>query len=151
MKKIYQIIMLCAMSVAIASCSDSSNSNSHGDYKEACEEGDYQKAYSIINELKHEMQEYENENAEDMAGLRPDRDKLAIYRNLQKNFEDAEHYVVLQEATYILESQGMEGLTKIALIVKEHDAEWVYKDLADIAIAMGNDSLETRLEKLIWK
>ena len=34
------------------------------------------------------------------------------------------------------------------MVVKEHNAEWVYKDLIDIAVAMGNEELENRLQKL---
>ena len=34
------------------------------------------------------------------------------------------------------------------MIVKEHNARWVYADLIDIAVAMGNEELENRLQKL---
>ena len=34
------------------------------------------------------------------------------------------------------------------MIVKEHNAQWVYADLIDIAVAMGNEELENRLQKL---
>ena len=155
MKKIYQIIMLCAMSIALASCGGGSTTEKEPeptDYKEACEQHDFQKAYSIVNELKKEMQEYENENANAISdgerGLFYGQDEVATYKNLKENYEEAEHYVVLQEATYILESQGLDGLVKISMVVKEHDAQWVYADLIDIAVAMGNEELENRLQKL---
>ena len=155
MKKIYQIIMLCAMGIALASCGGGSTTEKepeHTDYKEACEQHDFQKAYSIVNELKKEMQEYENENADIISvgkkGWSYGQDELATYKNLKENYEEAEHYVVLQEATYILESQGLDGLVKISMVVKEHDAQWVYDDLIDIAVAMGNDEWENRLQKL---
>ena len=54
MKKIYQIIMLCAMGIALASCGGGSTTEN---YKEACEQHEFQKAYSFVNELKKEMQE----------------------------------------------------------------------------------------------
>ena len=63
-------------------------------------------------------------------------------------YEDAVNYVILQEATSVLESQGLEGMPKIAFIVKEHNADWLYKDLVDIAEAMGNEDLVIRLNKL---
>lgn len=146
--------MLCAMAAALVSCEGGSikNVNSYSDYKEACEQHDFQKAYTFVNELKKEMQEYENEEAAYIAyameGNTVFQEYLAKYTNLETNFTDAEHYVVLQEATYILESQGLDGLVKIAMIVKEHNAEWVYEDLIDIAVAMGNDELVDRMKKL---
>ena len=155
MKKIYQIIMFCAMGIALASCGGGSTTEKEPeptDYKEACEQHDFQKAYSFVNELKKEMQEYENENADQIRdgeeGWSYGQDEFATYENLKENYEEAEHYVVLQEATYILESQGLDGLVKISMVVKEHDAQWVYDDLIDIAVAMGNEDLVIRLNKL---
>lgn len=143
MKKIYQIIMLCAMGIALASCGGGSTTEN---YKEACEQHEFQKAYSFVNELKKEMQEYQNQNG---TAIKFDcGNETAQYNNLKNNYEEAEHYVVLQEATYILESQGLDGLVKISMVVKEHDAQWVYADLIDIAVAMGNEELENRLQKL---
>lgn len=151
MKKIYQIIMLCAMGIALASCGGGSTTEKEH-YKEACEQHDFQKAYSIVNELKKEMQEYENENAYEIScgetGAPFGQDEFATYKNLKENYEEAEHYVVLQEATYILESQGLDGLVKISMVVKEHNAQWVYAELIDIAVAMGNEDLVIRLKKL---
>lgn len=149
MKKIFQIIMLCAMGIVLASCGGGSTTEKEPeptDYKGACEQHEFQKAYSFVNELKKEMQEYENKNATFIKY--GGQNELATYENLKENYEKAEHYVVLQEATYILESQGLEGLMKIAMIVKEHDAQWVYADLIDIAVAMGNEELKNRLKKL---
>ena len=143
MKKIYQIIMLCAMGIALASCGGGSTTEN---YKEACEQHEFQKAYSFVNELKKEMQEYQNENGYEIKNNWGD--ETAKYNNLKNNYKEAEHYVVLQEAAYILESQGLDGLVKISMVVKEHDAQWVYADLIDIAVAMGNEELENRLQKL---
>ena len=155
MKKIFLIIILCAISFAIArSCGGGSTTENYTteNYKEACEQHDFQKAYSIVNELKKEMQEYENENAHEIScgktGLAFGQDEFATYKNLKENYEEAEHYVVLQEATYILESQELDGLVKISMVVKEHNAQWVYAELIDIAVAMGNEDLVIRLKKL---
>lgn len=156
MKKIYQIIMLCAMGIALASCGGGSTTESGStteNYKEACEQHEFQKAYSFVNELKKEMQDFENRYGREIQDCREGfwtlgQGKLTEFENLKKNLEDAEHYVVLQETTYILESQGLEGLVKISMVVKEHNAEWVYKDLIDIAVAMGNEDLVIRLKKL---
>lgn len=154
MKKIYQIIMLCAMGIALASCGGGSTTENYKEiggsttenYKEACEQHEFQKAYSFVNELKKEMQEYQNQNG--WAIKNNWENETAEYNNLKNNYEEAEHYVVLQEAAYILESQGLEGLVKISMVVKEHNAQWVYAELIDIAVAMGNEDLVIRLKKL---
>lgn len=153
MKKIYQIIILCTMGVALVGCEGISIGNSNVDYKEACEQGDFQKAYAAVNKLKKEMQDFENRYGKEIRYCREGywnigEGKLSEFENLENNYKDAEYYVVLQEATYILESQGLDGLVKIAMIVKEHHAEWVYDDLIDIAVAMGNDELVDRMKKL---
>lgn len=48
MKKIYQVIMLCAMSFALAGCGNSL------DYKAAVKDGNYEKAHEILSKL-HEQ------------------------------------------------------------------------------------------------
>lgn len=89
------------------------------EYKENCEQGDYAKAYEVCKKMER-----------------------------YKSTADDEKYIVMHEATSVLESQGVEGLPRIAFIVKEHNADWLYKDLVDIAEAMGNEDLVIRLKKL---
>lgn len=89
------------------------------EYKEYCEKGEFQEAYEACNKLER-----------------------------YKSTSEDERYIIIHEATSVLESQGVEGLPKIAFIVKEHNADWLYKELVDIAEAMGNDELENRLKKL---
>lgn len=153
MKKIYRIIMLCVMAVALASCGGSSPEEiGPAEYKEACEQVDFIKAYSVVNKLKDKMQNYERDHINMIKNANKgwwiSQPYITEYYNLKNNYEEAEHYVVLQEATYILESQGLEGITKITMIVKEHNAKWVYKDLIDIAVAMGNDEMAVRMKEL---
>ena len=66
MKKIYQIIILCAMSIAIASCGNSTPSwnNYKGDYRTAVQNGDYEAAHKIIKQLG---MDFEEERAEQLA------------------------------------------------------------------------------------
>ena len=132
-----------------------SEDNIVNDYKKACELGEIEKAYAIVEDMKIEMQEYENENKKDIEDgkdsartWRVPRKKFAKFTNLKSNYEEALHYVVLYESTKLLEDNGVEGLTRIAFIVKEHNAPWVYGDLLDLAKAMGDDVLVERLEKL---
>ena len=53
MKKIYQIIMLCAISIAIASCGNSnpSGNESEGDYRTAVQNGDFEEAHKILETI----------------------------------------------------------------------------------------------------
>ena len=63
MKKIYQIIMLCAMSIAIASCGNSTHSGNaendeneskvdyKGDYRTAVQNGDFEEAHKILETI----------------------------------------------------------------------------------------------------
>lgn len=63
MKKIYQIIMLCAMSIAIASCGNSTPSGNaendeneskvdyKGDYRTAVQNGDFEEAHKILETI----------------------------------------------------------------------------------------------------
>lgn len=150
MKKIYQIVMLCAMSFALVGCSSSTENNSETnyevDYKEACEQGNFKEAYIIVDRLKKEMLDFESDNGYEL-GNHYDRyvTKLKI---LKQKYEDARHYVILRETSYLLEHNGLDALPQIAFTVKENDASWVYKDLISIAISLGDEELEQRLRKL---
>lgn len=45
----------------------------------------------------------------------------------------------------MLENQGESGLVRISMIINEHNAHWLYLDLMKMAIAMGDESLATKL------
>lgn len=108
----------------------------YGDYREA-------KASRFTHRSRSAKlyEEYEGLQKIVYSKEKQQAEKLQLY-------EDAVNYVILQEATSVLESQGLEGMPKIAFIVKEHNADWLYKDLVDIAEAMGNEDLVIRLNKL---
>lgn len=89
------------------------------EYRDYCEKGEFQEAYESCKKLER-----------------------------YKRTAEDEKYIIIHEATSVLESQGVEGLPKIAFIIKEHNADWLYKDLVDIAEAMGNEDLVIRLKKL---
>lgn len=82
------------------------------EYRENCEQGDYAKAYEICKKLER-----------------------------FKSTSEDEKYIVRQEATSILESQGVEGLTKISFIAKEHNSNWLYSEMLSLAKNMGNNEL----------
>ena len=62
MKKIYQIMILCTMTVALASCG--SGGSGKADYKSAIGINDYEAAHKIIKQLG---MDFEEERAEQLA------------------------------------------------------------------------------------
>lgn len=82
------------------------------EYKENCEQGDYAKAYEVCKKMER-----------------------------YKSTADDEKYIVMHEATSILENQGIEGLVKISFIAKEHKAGWLYEEMLSLAKNMGNNEL----------
>ena len=55
MKKIYQIVMLCAMGIALASCGDNAEKKSaelEQEYREACEKKEFAKTYGVVSQLR---------------------------------------------------------------------------------------------------
>lgn len=158
MKKIKQIIMLCAMIIALASCETNVEDQTAvlvQEYKEACENQEYGKAYTAVEKLRimsEEIATQEPERKYDNHNNRTNRKEISNWRtkydNAKNNYIKAEKYVVLNEATYVLETQGMEGMTRLAYIIKEHKAKWVIKDLVDMAKAIGKEELVESLNQL---
>ena len=60
MKKIYQIIVLCTMTVALASCGGGGSGKA--DYKSAIGINDYEAAHKIIKQLGMDFEEKELNN-----------------------------------------------------------------------------------------
>ena len=132
--------------IAMTSCSQDL------DYKKACEEKDFVKAYQIVDMLKEDAAQ----KSADWYGTDPmfsgseKEEKLALSLNAQEKSEEAERYVILQEAMYVLESQGTNGLMRIVGIGKEHHAEWwLYPELLDVAKKIGDTDLENRIMTII--
>ncbi|MCQ2223726.1 MAG: hypothetical protein MJZ35_08070 [Bacteroidaceae bacterium] len=91
------------------------------------------------------------ENYEDSIAMALDSNdfvKAYRYANHFSEYSEEAKTVVKKEAQYVLENQGESGLVRIAMIVDEHDASWVYPDLLNMAISMGNESLSCKISKL---
>ncbi|MCQ2244061.1 MAG: hypothetical protein MJZ32_07365 [Bacteroidaceae bacterium] len=89
-------------------------------YIEACEGKDFEEAYKIINQIKT-IDPWEAPKAE--------------------------KYVVLHEATHVLETEGVNGLTRISFIAKEHNASWLYNQIMGIAKSINDDNLTLQIVK----
>lgn len=89
------------------------------DYRKACEEHDFAKAYKIASNLEY-----------------------------NKEKQEALHYIVLQEALYVLEQQGESGILRLGVIMKENKAYWLPSELLDIVRQTNDEALIECLEKL---
>ena len=126
----FGVATLCSCGSSPSSSKDSEDTNGLSkliiaeDYRKACELKEFSIAYEIIDKLKKEK----GENVSD----------------------EAEKYVVLQEALFVLESKGIDGIMRIVGIAKEHNAEgWLYIELLDVAKKMGDTDLANRIENII--
>ena len=117
------------------------------DYRTPCEEKDFVKAYEIVDNLKEiasKEESHYNEEKERWGS----NDGGAAYRAARDLSEKAERYVILQEGLYMLEQGDDIGLMKIAVIAKEHNANWLYDELEEVARNSGNDELADRINKM---
>lgn len=138
----------------ITSCSNEKKDDLN--YKKACELKDFSTAYEIVDKLKEielaKHSEYEAEPHDVFwGGPNYDKDKKRVeYEAAKKNASEAERYVVMQEAMYVLESQGADGLMRILGITKEHEdcAGWLYNELLDITSRMGDKELYEKMQHL---
>lgn len=175
MKKIYQIVMLCAMGIALASCGDNAEKKSaelEQDYREACENKEFAKAYAAVAELRDiytEISAQEPEYTKDIGQHLTDRANHAHKRNAaHENYLKAEKYVVIHEALTAIETNGTNGLGRVAIIAKEHpmcacrfckndekskynNPSWIYEVLLEYAKSSGDEELQTRIQIIIDK
>ncbi len=116
------------------------------DYKKACSEKDWPKAYSIVDKLKQEaLPHYEKWQSANGTRYGWAIEAEVNYNAAMSKYEEAYRYVVLQETMSELE-QG--NLMRIAAIVKEQNADWVYEELIQIAESIGEKDLSQKLTEM---
>ena len=146
MKKMAFLFAVCSvlyLSIMASGCSKDLN------YVKACEEKDWTKGYTIVDELESIALEkeldwrdaQEDHGTESRAQVGPRTE----YYNASKKAKEAKKYVVFHEAMYVLEENGENGLLRIAGIIKEHNAKWLYRELIDVARKTSNKDLEEKL------
>lgn len=115
MKKIYQIIILCTMTVALASCG--SGGLGKADYKSAIGINDYEAAHKIIKQLG---MDYEEERAEQLAkGEEFGADERMSVESKAQTYFDAIKDVYCSEVMYLMSDNNSEVDTKIIFILNE--------------------------------
>lgn len=115
MKKIYQIMILCTMTVALASCG--SGSSGKADYKSAIGINDYEAAHKIIKQLG---MDFEEERAEQLAkGEEFGADERMSVESKAQTYFDAIKDVYCSEVMYLMSDNNSEVDTKIIFILNE--------------------------------
>lgn len=101
MKVIARLLFL-GLLVTLVSCSGSKHSSSNrGDYKTACQEGDFEEAHKILDELHYEFVETWNENYGSIDWKNDNRSKIEA---AAKDYASAATYVLGYEARYMINS-----------------------------------------------
>lgn len=142
------IIMSVVLVLTSCGSKDSSSSDAESleqNYKKACELKDFSTAYEIVDKLKEETSKAKVKNDEYEGRI---NEYVSEYKEAKKKSDEAERYVVLQEALYVLEERGEDGLFRIAGIVKEHNADWLYSELINVTKSIGNEDLTKKIEKM---
>lgn len=150
MKKlsIFRLFMALAVVFSLSNCtSEKAKLIEDLNYRKACEMKDYLTAYEIVDKLKEKTLEWKIKYDIDYNN----QYVRSNYVETEKKSDEAEKYVVLNEAISVLESEGSHGLMRIIGIAKEHDAEpWLYYELIDVAMKIGDSDLEERIKEIIF-
>ena len=135
-KKIFITLIGLAL-LLLSSC----NENKDFDYRKACEERDFERAYIIVDNMFSDV-------AEKKAKYRG-TDDWAKVLDAEEKAKEAKRYVILQEALMLMENGDDASLMRIVAIAKEHAADdWLFEELADVAHKIGNEDLACRLEEM---
>ena len=115
MKKIYQIMILCTMTVALASCG--SGGSGKADYKSAIGINDYEAAHKIIKQLG---MDFEEERAEHLAkGEEFGADERMSVESKAQTYFEAIKDIYCSEVMYLMSDNNSEVDTKIIFILNE--------------------------------
>ena len=155
-KNLFFVIFIALSAVfSLTSCTDEKKEMIESlNYKKACELKDFQTAYEIVDKLKEvtskkKVRARGDANAAD-EGYSYAVESVSEYEEAKKVSDEAEKYVVLQEAITVLEESGTNGLMRIVGIAKEHNAErWLYSELLDVANKIGDTDLAERFQNII--
>ena len=147
MKKMSFLFAVCSvlyLSIMASGCSKDLN------YVKACEEKDWAKAYAIVDDLREDYEELKEDysyysHSSDVSDMRKSKELDEKCDHARAKYHEAKKYVVFHEAMYVLEENGENGLLRIAGIIKEHNAKWLYRELIDVARKTSNKDLEEKL------
>lgn len=143
MKRIdyFAVFIASVFIIAMTSCGPSFGKDL--DYRKACEEKDFVKAYEIVDILKEEI------NYAKTTSWYGDLNREPHVRAAREKAAEAEKYVVLQESMMLLENGDDSSLMRIVAVAKEHNADrWLYDELIDVATKISRNDLAEKLKKM---
>ncbi len=137
MRQVASYILMCFLIQLFISCEELNGSNT--DYQKACEELDYNKAWSIVGKLK---EQYDKAYADCFADNVFSSE--SNYENTRKKFETAFDYVLRSEANYLI-TNGDEASAKRVVVllneqkIDEYEKNLYINDFTNLAISLDND------------
>lgn len=159
----FVVVWVISLVITMTSCGSNGSQSSEGasdeekkelvenlNYRKACELKEFLTAYEIVDKLKDQtsLWKIKYDGTPYYNAFRDDY--LAEYKESKKISDEAERYVILQESMFVLESEGTNGLMRIVGIAKEHNAgRWLYSELLDVAMKIGDADLADRLQNII--
>lgn len=116
------------------------NGKRYTSYQHACNDGEYVTAYRFVEEMKNQKLKAEA-SGEYYYDDRP-------IEHLESEISKAERYIILHEGMKLLENGNNASLIRIAALVKEYNADWLYDELIEVARAIGDEDLVNRLTEM---
>ena len=127
MKKYLVLVAIIGLGVAIlCSCGSKSTSSEeeitvtgsdgkvYTNYREACRNGDFDAAYSILEKKREEFEKFKEENE-------MDRSNLEKYDAMVNNYEDGMNYVFNAEMLYLTSQNTEESSNRILYLLAESE------------------------------
>lgn len=159
----FVVVWVISLVITLTSCGSNGSQSSEGvsdeekrelvwnlNYRKACELKEFLTAYEIVDKLKDQTSKRKIESDATPKYAKFHEEKLSEYEESKKKSDEAERYVILQESMFVLESEGTNGLMRIVGIAKEHNAgRWLYSELLDVAMKIGDADLADRLQNMI--
>lgn len=139
MKK--SIINLIFIAITMCSCSGPSRS----DIEEACNQGDFEKAYRLAGETTPYANTFEYLAFKLFETNYNQEEDDIITEGIRWEYK---RFVATRECMYIIENEGENGLDKVAKICSKELISSDADNLLQYAISLGNESLAIKLHEM---
>lgn len=137
MKQVASYMLMCILIPLFISCDELNGSNT--DYQKACEELDYNKAWSIVDKLKEQYDKaYADYFADSFFSSESD------YHDKEKKFNTAFDYVLRNEVNYLLANGDETSAKRIIILFNErkmgeYQKKEYIKEFTKLAISLENN------------
>ena len=135
-------IALTTLSLLFISCEEPSGDSSN--YREACEEHDFNKAWGIVSELKEQYDKAEADYWADDGIFGPSKEIESNKNETEKKYSDAFDYVLRSEVNYLLANGDETSAKRIMVLLNEqklddYEKKSYIKEFTKLAITLDND------------